>query len=79
MAMNVKATVSMRDGKLNLLLEPDARCDPPDASVLDEKIDIREVIKGKITNGQIALRVPEKYDAQGANCYDLPCSGQPPV
>ena len=60
MAMNVRGTVSMTNGKVNLLLEPDAVRDPPDVGVREEKIDIREIIKGKITNGEIQIHESRK-------------------
>ena len=50
----------MRNGKVNLLLEPDAVRDPPDVGVREEKIDIREIIKGKITNGEIQIHESRK-------------------
>ena len=45
----------MRNGKVNLLLEPDAVRDPPDVGVREEKTDIRE-----ITNGEIQIHESRK-------------------
>ena len=55
MAMNVRGAVSVRNGRVKLLIEPDAHHDPPDAGVREEKINIRDIIACKITNGQIEV------------------------